>query len=316
MTSGLGMMFGMGVRARNSLYSAGLLRSRRLHGPVISVGNISAGGTGKTPFVLLLGEMLKRRGIDFDILSRGYRRHSSGVLVVDARGSARDFGDEPLLMARRLSVPVIVGESRFEAGHVAERKFGPRLHLLDDGFQHRQLHRDFDIVLLTPEDLRDRLIPDGRLREPLTGLDRADAVVIPHDFELDPALARGKLVWRTRRGICVRDVPARPVAFCGIARPDRFFSQLRAAGIDYAAEMRFRDHHGYRAAEIAKLRTLAEGHHAGGFVTTEKDAINLGPLSDQLRPLAIASVSLELEDAGTALDTLLRIVDERHRARS
>src|SRR5277367_7078304 len=126
----LSSIFGAGVRARNMLYDRGIAHARSLQGPVVSVGNLSVGGSGKTPFVLLLGELLKARGIKFDVLSRGYGRQSRGLAVVDPGGSARDFGDEPLLIARRLGVSVIVGEDRHQAGVLAESKFGPRLHLL------------------------------------------------------------------------------------------------------------------------------------------------------------------------------------------
>src|SRR6266705_4048648 len=151
----LSSMFGAGVRARNLLYDRGTLRTLRLTGATISIGNLSVGGSGKTPFVILLGELLKQRGIAFDVLSRGYGRQTRGVLLVDPNGSPKNFGDEPLLIARRLGCPVIVGESRYKAGLFAENKFGPRLHILDDGFQHRSLARDFDIVLITPEDVND-----------------------------------------------------------------------------------------------------------------------------------------------------------------
>src|SRR5271170_2813226 len=167
-------IYGLGVTLRNGLYERGALKQKRLAGPVISIGNLSVGGSGKTPFVLLLGELLKNRGMKFDVLSRGYGRQSRGLAWVDPGGSARDFGDEPLLIARRLGVPVIVGEERYEAGFMAESKFGPQFHLLDDGFQHRSLARDFDIVMVTPEDARARLLPAGRLREPLASLGRAD----------------------------------------------------------------------------------------------------------------------------------------------
>ena len=136
-------------KLRNSLFERRLLAIRRRERPVVSVGNLSVGGAGKTPFVIALGEVLKARGIGFDVLSRGYGRQTRGVLVVDQDGSATDFGDEPLLIARWLDVPVVVGESRYEAGQVAETMFAPQLHILDDGFQHRSLARDFDIVLLT-----------------------------------------------------------------------------------------------------------------------------------------------------------------------
>jgi tetraacyldisaccharide 4'-kinase len=167
-------IYGAAIAARNGLYERGWLRARRLQGPVVSVGNISAGGSGKTPFVILLGELLRARGIPFDVLSRGYGRKTSGVLEVDPAGLPQEFGDEPLLIARRLRVPVVVGEDRYEAGRFAEERYGPQMHLLDDGFQHRGLARDFDFVLVTPEDARDRLLPAGRLREPMTSLRRAD----------------------------------------------------------------------------------------------------------------------------------------------
>src|SRR5512142_1214064 len=148
----LSPVFGVAVGARNAMYDRGLLRARRLQGPVISIGNLSVGGSGKTPFVMLLGELLKARGIKFDVLTRGYGRHSKGVALVNPGGLPGEFGDEPLLIARRLDVPVVVGEERYAAGQFAEQRFGPQLHLLDDGFQHRQLAREFDIVMLTPED--------------------------------------------------------------------------------------------------------------------------------------------------------------------
>src|SRR5882724_2738184 len=293
----LSSLFGLGVRARNALYDRGLARAQRLRGPVVSIGNLSVGGSGKTPFVLLLGELLQARGLKFDILSRGYGRTTRGVALVDPAGSPRDFGDEPLLMARRLDVPVIIGESRYAAGVLAEQRFGPQLHLLDDGFQHRSLARDFDIVLVTPEDIRDRLLPAGRLREPLTSLRRADAVVLTSGASKDsPPLEGtldGKLVWRVRRGIVPVDVPARPAIFCGIARPRNFVLQLRTAGIEPVAEAFYRDHHTYSEQDIRDLLNLKKRSEADGFVTTEKDAVNLGGFLSALEPLAVVPVKME-----------------------
>src|SRR6202521_701133 len=272
-------IFEAGVWALNALYDRGIAPARKLQGPVVSVGNLSIGGSGKTPFVLLLGELLKARGVKFDILSRGYGRRTRGVALVDPGGSPREFGDEPLLLARRLGVPVIVGEDRYEAGRLTERNFGPQLHLLDDGFQHRGLARDFDIVLVTPEDARDRLLPAGRLREPLRELERADAVVLG----------------------------------CGIARPQNFLLQLRAAGIDPVAEAFFRDHHSYTEKDIRDLLQLRQRSDAGGFVTTEKDAVNMGGYLSSLEPLAVVPVKMELENADDAVDTMLRLIAERRR---
>jgi tetraacyldisaccharide 4'-kinase len=309
----LSAVYGAVVGARNALYDRGWLRSWSLEGTVISVGNISTGGSGKTPFVILLGELLKARGIRFDVLSRGYGRATRGVLLVDPGGLPRDFGDEPLLIARRLQVPVIVGEDRYEAGRFAESRLGAQIHLLDDGFQHRRLARDFEIGLVTPDDARDRLLPAGRLREPLRSLERADAVVLTSGARPEAFPLVGKTVWRVRRGIIAQDVPARPIVFCGIARPQNFLLQLRAAGIDPVAEAFFRDHHAYTEKDIRDLLELRLRSEAAGFVTTEKDAVNLGGYLAALAPLVVVRVKMELADSANAVDTMLRVIEERRR---
>lgn len=309
----LSAIYGAVVGARNALYDRGWMRSRRLQGSVISVGNLSAGGSGKTPFVILLGELLKARGIRFDVLSRGYGRKTRGVLLVDPGGLPRDFGDEPLLIARRLQAPVVVGEDRYEAGRFAESRFGLQIHLLDDGFQHRGLARDFDIVLVTPDDARDRLLPSGRLREPLRSLRRADAVVLASGASPESFPLAGKTVWRVRRGIVTQNVPPQPVVFCGIARPQNFLLQLRAAGIDPVAEAFFRDHHAYTEKDVRDLLQLQQRSEAGGFVTTEKDAVNLGGYLAALAPLAVVPAKMELADAANAVDAMLRMIEERRR---
>jgi tetraacyldisaccharide 4'-kinase len=282
-----------------------VLPSRRLERPVVSVGNLSVGGSGKTPFVIALGELLKARGIRFDVLSRGYGRMTRGVLIVETDGNAADFGDEPLLIARRLGVPVVVGESRYEAGRVAELKFQPQLHILDDGFQHRSLVRDFDIVLMTERDFDDRLLPSGRLREPLSSLRRADAIVLPASLAVDHPAVRQKLIWRIERELVLPSLPSAPVVFCGIARPEQFFAQVRAAGITPAAEIIFRDHHAYDRSDIARLLAMRGNLGAGGFLTTEKDAVNLGSLQADLKPFAVAALSLTLNHPTDAVDAIL-----------
>ncbi|HME32956.1 MAG TPA: tetraacyldisaccharide 4'-kinase, partial [Terriglobales bacterium] len=227
----LSALYGAAVRVRNELYDRGLITVQRLQGPVVSIGNLTVGGSGKTPFLILLGELLKQRGVSFDVLSRGYRRQTQGVAIIDPSGSARDFGDEPLLMARQLGVHVVVGEDRHEAGEMAEASFGPQLHLLDDGFQHRQLARDFDIVLVTPTDTQDSLLPAGRLREPIASLARADAIVLTNNTSADGLRLQNQLVWRVRRDIDPPETLNPCFAFCGIARPENFFAQLQAAQV-------------------------------------------------------------------------------------
>lgn len=263
---------------------------------------------------MLLGELLKSGGIEFDVLSRGYGRRSSGVLLVDPAGLPQQFGDEPLLIARKLQVPVIVGEDRYEAGCFAEAKFGAHVHLLDDGFQHRALARDFDIVLVTAQDSSDRLLPVGRLREPLRALQRADAVVLASGAAEESFPLQKKEVWRVRRGIVAQGIPERPVVFCGIARPQNFLLQLRAANIEPAAQAFYSDHYLYNEKDVRELIELKRRSEAGGFVTTEKDAVNLGPYMSALEPLVVVPVRMELTDAANAVDTMLRKVEERRRA--
>ena len=304
----LSAIYGAVVGTRNLAYDRGFLKALRLSRPVVSVGSVSAGGTGKTPFVILLGEALKQRGVAFDVLSRGYGRKSRGVLVVDPDGPAAEFGDEPLLIARRLGCPVVVGESKHEAGVFAEKKFGSQLHILDDGFQHRSLARDFDIALLTPQDCDDQLIPGGRLREPLASLQRADVVVWSGS---DKAPVSGTRLWRIRRSISLNDAPSNPVVFCGIARPQAFLDQLKTAGVVASAFKTYRDHHSYSAIDVRDLLALRDRHQADGFVTTEKDVINLGEGVAQLGRMAVAQVVLELVEPADALDTMLRVIAER-----
>jgi tetraacyldisaccharide 4'-kinase len=320
----LSSIYGIATALRNNLYDRGILKSHRLSRPVISVGNISVGGSGKTPFVIMLGELLKQRGIEFDVLSRGYGRETQGTMLVDPNGTSRDFGDEPLLIARRLGCPVILGESRYQAGRIAEknhvetaaparpersRRGSPPIHILDDGFQHRSLARDFDIVLLTEQDLHDHLLPIGHLREPLSSLRRADAIVLTE--EINPTqLPAGKNFWRVRRSLTFPSTPKTPVAFCGIARPRKFIEQLQAIGIRPIAEKFYRDHHRYTSHDVRDLLKLRDQNQADAFITTEKDAINLGKYIGEISPI-IARVEMELIDPAGVVDTILRVITER-----
>jgi tetraacyldisaccharide 4'-kinase len=304
-------LFGAGVGLRNRLFDLEILSSDRLHKPVISVGNLSVGGSGKTPFVIALGELLAQRDIQYAVLSRGYRRKTRGVRIVEPDGTPAEFGDEPLLIARRLKIPVIVGESRYQAGRLAEKKFGPQLHILDDGFQHRSLRRDFDIVLLAKDDLMGRLLPGGRLREPLSSLKRADAIVLPRDISADHAVLAGKPIWRIQRELVLPAMASNPIAFCGIARPRQFFDQLRCAGLSPVGEVVFRDHHSYHRNDIDRLRAMQHERGAGGFVTTEKDAVNLGSLLTELQPVAVAVLRLTLDHPANLIDTILARIAER-----
>jgi tetraacyldisaccharide 4'-kinase len=308
----LSWLFGQVVRTRNARYDSGRATIHRLRMPVISVGNISVGGSGKTPFVQTLGRWLNAQDIPFDILSRGYGRKSSGVLQVDPAGTAEMYGDEPLLLARSLKAPVFVGEERYAAGLAAEA-FGQRsersarLHILDDGFQHRKLHRDFEIVLLAHGDLHGSLLPLGRLREPLSSLGRANAVVAPAD--LAEMLTRPN-IWHIRRRLVLpQPAPTRPLAFCGLAQPRQFWQSLADIGIYPVGTFAFGDHHRYKALDIALLQRLARQHEANGFLTTEKDLVKLD--ASQLAPVIAPALVIEVENANARFTSMLDAVGVR-----
>ena len=303
-------IYAASTAARNSLYESGFLRTRKLKRPVISIGNVSTGGSGKTPFTILLGELLMQHGYHVDVLSRGYRRSTRGVLSVDASGRPEEFGDEPMLIAKKLGCPVIVGEDRYSAGSEAEKNaiVGPKaVHLLDDGFQHRRLYRDFDIVLLNREDLDDQLLPIGRLREPMTAIRRADAVVVDPDFPVDRLPAGDFAVWQVERLLEIPPMLGPVIAFCGIARPQRFFSELRKSGLDVREEIAFRDHHRYSDIDAERLMSKQQMLESAALVTTEKDAINLGHHLKALNPIVIP-MRMRLLEVEKALTKLLSTI--------
>jgi tetraacyldisaccharide 4'-kinase len=299
---------------------------RRLQWPVVSIGNLSTGGAGKTPLTIALTKALVARGLHVDVLSRGYGRDGADrntASEVQSEGSPERFGDEPLEIARATGVPVYVAVERYEAGWLAEVVAEERadetqtgtphgLHLLDDGFQHRQLHRDIDILLLSRDDWRDSLLPAGNLREPLHGAAKADVIALPGnepDFETE---LRGWLnkrgwqgpIWRLNRRMEVPALEGPAVAFCGIARPEQFFTGLENAGVRLAARIAFPDHHPYTPAAIARIKAALQSSAAATLLTTEKDAVRLGPLAAGL-PLRAVPLRTEIENESGAIDWLL-----------
>jgi tetraacyldisaccharide 4'-kinase len=328
-------LFSLGVALKNGLYDHGLLRPQRLAWPVVSVGNLSVGGTGKTPFVRELARLLQLRGWQVDVLSRGHGRNSKQVEAVDPAGPAQRYGDEPLLLARS-GLDVYVGRRRYEAGRLAESHHASsseavrKVHLLDDGFQHRRLARTVEIVLLERRDWQDQLLPAGRLREPRSSLRRADVCVLrEEDRDLAaPVMAAMQTrdpsrVWFLRRVTTVTHAEAGPetgisqraVAFCGIGNASQFFAGLRQAGVTLAAEVAFQDHHVYTDRDVDALVVRARACRAGGFVTTEKDSVRLeGGLRETLgafAPLHFADLAVTLEAPERCLDFLVGLLDKR-----
>jgi tetraacyldisaccharide 4'-kinase len=309
--------------AREWLYRRGVLRSRGVPAVVVSVGNLTVGGTGKTPATELAAATLASLGRRPAIVSRGYRRRSRGVQIVADTASIRldpeDAGDEPFLLARRLpGVPVVVGANRHEAAALAVERFGVDAVVLDDAFQHRTLRKDLEIVMVRAEMPwgNGQLLPRGPLREPLTALARADLVIATGVSGPDQACAVQESIGRYASHVpvltatytpakCWRAGRMEPIglerlsglrvlAFAGIASPDSFARTLKDLGAVVEDVVAFDDHHWYSAPDIARLDARAGRVGVDALVTTEKDWVRLRGLPLPERPLHVVSVTLDL----------------------
>lgn len=329
----LAALYGAAVAARLAAYRRGLLPVRHAGRPVLSVGNVAAGGTGKTPFVLWLAGELLLRGIRPAILTRGYGRRSRGTVVVSdgagAVASVRDSGDEAALLARALpGVPIVADGRRARAARAVETLApATTLHLLDDGFSHVALQRDLDVVLLdaAAADAGGALLPEGRLREPLASLARADLLVVTKAEQADPGPAHalaaryapGVPVYHARtRVLGIRDAAGRRVepadlpgstlvAVAGLARPEAFFATLEGLKIVPAVSLSFPDHDPYGPTALGRIERAAEESGATAVVTTEKDAVKLeGRLA---LPLYRVAVDMPVVEPGFVADALARL---------
>ena len=293
------------VRARLALYRRGILRRYRLRAPVISVGNLTVGGTGKTPCVAFLANFLRDEGHTVAILSRGYKREGSGRIEVsngkELLCGPREAGDEPYLLARACpGVRVIVDADRYAAGRWLEEREPVSIFILDDAFQHLRLERNLNLLLVdATEPLADaEMVPFGRLREPLSGLRRSDAVIVTRsDLPFDRGALERLIVKEAGRRTPVfyayhemtalrrlddgtpldpATLRERPLAaVSGIARPQRFIDDLARLGLQIVWRRDFPDHHRYSRQEFLELTGTAREFGAEGIVTTEKDAANL-----------------------------------------
>jgi tetraacyldisaccharide 4'-kinase len=284
-----------------------------LRQPVISVGNLSVGGTGKTPLVAQIAEWLVAQGERPAILSRGYKRRiaEDGVTVVADGGRVLSdidhSGDEPLMLARTVPQSIVcVSEDRYLAGVVAERALGATVHLLDDGFQHVQLARDFDILVTGAGEIaRERVLPFGRLREGRGAAARADFVVV---VGADLAAARAE-AWElgisafaaaTRQlgalGASGASGAPSVIAVAGIGDPEQFFAMLRDAGVEVKGTQAFPDHHRYSAGDVERIMAAMRAAAAEIVVTTAKDAVRFEPLG--ALPFTLRIVPMRLAVAG------------------
>jgi tetraacyldisaccharide 4'-kinase len=320
--------------AREACYGVGLFSTRRLPVPVISIGNVTLGGSGKTPLTAVVAATLRDLGARPAIVSRGYGRRTRGVHVVaDQSGvhlAARDAGDEPRLLAEQLpGVPVVVGESRYEAGRVAVERCGADALVLDDGFQHRTLAKDLEILSVEGREPwgNGRLFPRGVLREPLSALQRANLVVVTNPpspgavqsmaWSLRRAESHAEVLSGSYRAETLRDPDGathppsaiggrRVVALAGLASPAGFVTTLTSLGAVVAELLAFPDHHPYGATDLERVRLSARRTQADWVVTTEKDWVRLREVPSLDLPLKILSVRLDLGADSRALARALR----------
>ncbi len=322
-------LYGAATRARLMLYRTGTLATERVDAPVISVGNLTTGGTGKTPLVAWLARHLAETGQKVCILTRGYGRDnpSAQVLVSDGASvlaSAREGGDEPRLLAEMLEgqAVIISNANRVSAARWARENFKSSVFILDDGFQHLSIARDLNLVVIDATNPfgGGHLLPRGRLREPLRGLTRADAVIITRAnlasdieslrAELErlsggrPVLLSEARTVRVRRlsdnllderNAVSESLPQPVMAFCALGNPQAFFAHLRVDGQTLAHTKSFPDHHIYTQSEIDELIAEAKSHGAQSLVTTAKDAVKLRGLRFEL-PCYVVEIDVAFDD--------------------
>lgn len=318
----LAALFKEAIRLRNSSYNRRIFDATDLGAFTISVGNITTGGTGKTPLVAHIAEILAANGEKVCILTRGYGRRDPKrrVLVSDGQSvlvDAETGGDEPVeLAAKLLGRSIVIADAdRVSAGEWARRKFGVTAFVLDDGFQHRKVRRDLDIVCVdATQPLFDaKLLPAGRLREPVGSLERADAIVITRSDQVnDIEELRSRIasvtpkpqVFVSRTEIkSLRSLGAsaeypdngRVVAFCALGNPGAFIAQIKAHKLELVGQMAFRDHHKYLQSDVAAIEKLASESGADMLVTTAKDAVKLSELKFET-PCFVADIDTKIDD--------------------
>lgn len=320
----LSYFYGLGSRSHRQLYEKGWLAGRRLPAPVVSIGNLVVGGTGKTPLTAWLASRYQAAGCRVVILSRGYGGQAAGIQVVsDGRRLLRrppQAGDEACLLAGKLpGIPVVTGGDRHRAGLRAWEAFHPDLFLLDDGFQHHSLHRDLDVVLLDASRPfgNGRLLPRGPLREPVATLQRPLILVLTrYDdrrhrrtwVDLQAAFPRAVVVRAAfsqtvalrfpggRRLSLLALSQARLAAVAGLARPEVFAVSLRELGLHLCHFFVFPDHHAFSSREAAALTAAAARQGATGLITTEKDWLRLAPVWPGTMPVYVVPLEVHLLD--------------------
>ena len=331
--------FRFGVALRHAGYKHGWFKVRRLARPVVSVGNLTVGGTGKTPLVACVANILLRQGWKPSILTRGYGRRSRTEMIVIEPGTGRrvdaqEVGDEPAILARMLpEVPLIICADRFRGGQAAEQHFQVDAHILDDGFQHLALARDVDLLALdATQTISDwLLLPAGRQREPLSALRRAQIMVLTRAnstnakpledlvLKVHPAAqvfrsSMELIGWTDALSgevVSIEDIRAQKVAaFCAIGNPRAFFADLRRWGFSVVGEDAFPDHHVYTGEEIQKLAARARKNAAAALLTTQKDAVKFSRDWAPQLPMFACDIEARILDAGHLERSLLTYLEK------
>jgi len=317
------------MRVRRRRFERQPQRQRHLSRPVISVGNLSVGGTGKSPVVAAIAQWLVDAGERPSILSRGYARRDAvdGVVVVSdgsaIRSTIDQSGDEPLMLARAVPRAVVcVSPERYLAGVLAESQLGCTVHILDDGFQHLELARDLDVLVTTLGEIPNgKVIPAGRLREPIDAAARAQVLIVS-DATAGAAAAEAWTLGISQSCGALRTLDA-PVAVgdqgsgigdqggvlavAGIAHPDRFVASLKTAGYNVVDSIAFKDHHRYTAGDVAAIHAKMQSCGATAVFTTDKDAVRFESLARSF-PLYRVPLRVEFDPADALLASVKAVL--------
>ena len=335
----LSWLYGSIVWIRNYCFTSGIFKQKQLPCSVISVGNIVAGGTGKTPAVAAIAKLLENKGFQVAILLRGYKRRSSEEIMVVSDDKNRlcsreECGDEADMLTRQLpNVPIVVGKQRYLTGEAAIDRFKSDVLILDDGFQHRQLARDVDILTIdaTQPYGTGALLPIGTLREPITAIERADIILLTRTDAIDTQIADLKaelnqltpntpilesvhqptsLYWLNKNKHSTMPIEnltgKRLLAVCGIGNPDAFVSTLEAYNPEAVELFAFPDHHIYTESDLQQIQQRMQQYEAEWVVTTQKDEQKLASLSTEL-PIVVLAIELAIKDGEEDLMKALQI---------
>jgi tetraacyldisaccharide 4'-kinase len=310
------LLYGLIIILRNLFFDIGFFKTHKVKVPVISVGNLTAGGTGKTPIVEFFTDYLLRQNKKVGVVSRGYKRSTKGTLVVsDGKllvQNASECGDEPYQIALKYpNATVIVDEDKYRSAKLATEKYGCDIILVDDGFQHRKLHRDLDIVVVdvTRHPFEENLLPAGLRREPLSALKRADAIIfsrwneeIKFDYDVFasvPLNAKVKfkpsklISFNTGETLQLDSAAGKKcTAFCGLGNPDSFTRTMRAMGLEIITNRVFNDHHLYKSKDINFINKEFLKNKSDLIITSEKDTMRLLKHKNELKDLPLYYIEI------------------------